>query len=129
MKGRCSMKPVQAYKCDYCNRCFTRPASAHNHEVCCKNNPERKMCVTCKNCLIKEDKSQPLIHIDYGKTQIYGDSPTCVVLNKPIYEKPYFDECDTSGPYEYGETETEIPGTCWNYEYKGYAKFEAEPTV
>lgn len=89
------MKPVQAYKCDFCSRCFTRPASTANHEVACKNNPKRKMCITCTHCKIKEDRT--VVAYEFLGENIYNDSPTCTILNISIQDKPYFiEEVDLS---------------------------------
>jgi hypothetical protein len=116
------MKKVQGYKCDYCHRVFGRPVDAHNHEICCGNNPNSRRCITCINCKIREDKSVKLVEFDHET--LYGSSPTCVISNKPIYDKPYLDECETHGYSDYGGEETPTPGTCWNYEYKGYSGYE-----
>ena len=112
------MKEVTAYKCDYCSRCFTRKVNAMLHERTCKNSPERRMCITCKNCKIKVDVTQP-IESFFGK-MCYNSTPTCLINGIPIYKHPYFEECETT---DYPR-ENPIPRTCWNYEYKGYAKFE-----
>lgn len=115
------MKPVQGYKCDYCHRVFGRPVDAHNHEASCKNNPKSKRCVTCINCKIKRDKSIP--GYEWAGETIFSETPTCLIADKPIYDKPYLDECETT-TYGHSEEERELPGTCFNYEYKGYAGYE-----
>ena len=115
------MKLVQAYKCEFCHRCFGRPVDAHNHEVACKNNPKSKRCVTCKHCSIEPGEMQepPFPGADaYQSTE-----PTCLLKNITVHDGAYFEECEkqTFGCDDEGRG---LPGTCWNYEYKGYAKYE-----
>jgi hypothetical protein len=43
--------------------------------------------------------------------------PYCDYHHLSIYDKPYNIECETATQYD-GQ-EYPIPGTCWNYEYKG----------
>jgi hypothetical protein len=124
---------VIAYKCDYCHKCFGKRQYAIAHEGCCNNNPARKNCKTCVyGCTGEIDVYVPLTVESYipdssGVNRYPGDEkydgPYCAKFEKPIYQKPYFDECDTDdGCHGYRE-EMPIQGTCWNYKYKGFAKW------
>ena len=109
------MKQVQAYKCDFCPRCFARKVNAIQHEERCKNNPIMRSCKTCKHGVLRAVR-----HIE----ELEILDAYCKKQNMPISDKPYFDECDIScGPY--GE-EIPIPFTCENYEYKGKAEWTKE---
>ena len=116
------MRKVQAYKCDYCGKCFLRPCNAVQHEASCNANPERRNCKTCVHGCIgliyyddpnacypwsdQEDRQQMVPYCDYH--------------NIPIFQKPYNIDCETSAPpYNPNGEETPDPGTCWDYEYKG----------
>lgn len=116
------MKEVKAYKCDFCHRCFGRIVDATNHEKRCKGNPAMRSCITCVHgvsAIVRYDSWE-----DGLEVAAYG--PWCKHLNMDIGCKPYFEECDTAS--RYGVTGDEpMPGTCWNYEYKGYAGWPKEP--
>lgn len=121
---------VSAFKCDHCHRCFGRINNARIHEDACKNNPERRQCITCIHGTIDT------IHAESNHTGFdslsytYHSAPYCAHHGKPITEKPYFIECDSDdggGWYE----ERPLPSTCHHYEYKGkpgWTKREREET-
>lgn len=107
------MKQVQAYKCNYCGRCFLRPCNAVQHESSCDANPERRNCKTCVHgCYGLVNVSEP-----HDTVQMV---PYCDYHGIPIFQKPYNIECDYDTPrYDpYGEG-IPVPGTCCYYEYKG----------
>lgn len=116
---------VKAFKCDWCHRCFTRRNNAETHEVACKNNPERRQCITCVHGIVDE--------LAFEKFTT-NTAPYCDVHNEPVYKKPYFIECDSSGGFDTGEgfwDEKPMPGTCFYYEYKGkpgWTKKQRVPT-
>jgi hypothetical protein len=114
------MEKVIAYKCGYCHRCFGRKVNAMRHEESCGNNPTRRRCITCKHCSLElGEMKYPHFEGDEG----YQDTtPTCLINNIAVHDKAYEQECDTSDYY--GCSERPSPGTCWNYKYKGYAKYE-----
>lgn len=105
------MKQVTAYKCDFCHRVFSRPVNAKQHEDCCKLNPIRCNCRTCIN----------LIDMDVEREGYTGKELCCKLTKTPLYDKPYFIECDEDDFCGYCAP-APMPGTCWNYEYKGEAK-------
>lgn len=124
---------VTAWKCRFCHRCFGKKSSAEIHEAACNNNPKRCNCKTCVHgCTGEIDVYQHLTVESYmpdmmGVNRYPGDEkyngPYCAKSKKPMYEKPYYDECDLDdGCHGYRE-EMPVPGTCWNYEYKGFAKW------
>jgi|LSQX01.1.fsa_nt_gb hypothetical protein len=126
---------VTAYKCDFCHRCFGRLNNARIHEAACKNNPERRQCITCihgtRDAIQVEREHAGFDSISYT----YHSAPYCAHHNNtPIHEKPYFIDCDLAGGYDTGFgwiKERPIPGTCEYYEYKGkpgWTKREREET-
>lgn len=117
------MKAVQAYKCDFCHRCFGRKVDAHNHEVRCNGNPCRRHCKTCVHGILAICGYAEQPEFIFGEqreptTPFYG--PWCDHFDEGMDEKPYFNECDETSAYD------EIrpsPGTCQHYEYKGHVGF------
>lgn len=117
------MKKVQGYKCDYCHRVFGRPVDAHNHEICCGNSPKSKRCMTCKHCSL--ELGEMIKMPDWcGGEGYQSTEPTCLLNNITVHNKCYEYECETDD--RYNEDSYNLPGTCWNYEYKGYAKYEKQ---
>lgn len=106
---------INAYQCDYCNRKFYRKVDAVNHECACKYNPARRSCYTCKLYQKREyTEAVDIPFIGEEPVEITTEKYICTKFNKPIYEKPYFEECDTEGYHD----DNPIPGTCWWYEQK-----------
>ena len=104
---------INAYQCDYCNRTFYRKVDAVNHECACKYNPARRSCYTCK--LYQKPEYKEVVESPFigGEPyEITTEKFICTKFNKPIYEKPYFEECETGG---YNDDQP-IAGTCWWYE-------------
>ena len=114
------MKLVQGYKCEYCHRVFGRPVDAHNHEICCPDNPKSKRCMTCKHCSLELGRT--IAPPFCGAEEYQTTEPTCLLNNITVHEKCYEEECETVDLYE-GDYRS-LPGTCFNYDYKGYAKYE-----
>ena len=111
-------KMVEAYKCDWCSRCFGRKCDVNRHEEACNNNPVRQHCKTCVNGLWTViSQTEDAFDRDYP-VDLYG--PFCGYHNKPIFEKPYYIECDTHNYGGWGP-ERPVPGTCLAYKYKGKA--------
>lgn len=114
---------TKAWKCNYCSRCYARKGTATVHENACKKNPERHHCATCVHGVLAQNViiTEPLTVESYmpghePEKHAYG-GPICAYHMVPINEKPYFIECDTDEFF--GQDEHPVPGTCWNYEYKG----------
>ncbi|MGI6689851.1 MAG: hypothetical protein ACOX63_03215 [Christensenellales bacterium] len=129
---------IKAFKCDWCPRCFTRRNNAELHEAACKNNPKRRQCITCVHGTVDELKiptPRPWAPDDFYTTTT---APYCAIYKMPIHAKPYFIECDIredgNSRFSYDEEFPDsppIPGTCWNYEYKGkpgWTKKQRMPT-
>ena len=124
---------VRAWKCDYCHRCFGKKHYAESHEGFCNNNPERRNCKTCVyGCTGEIDMLVPLTIESYmpdesGVNRYPGDDkyngPYCARSKKPIFAKPYYDECETDDGCGGNREEMPIQGTCFNYKYKGCAKW------
>lgn len=111
------MEQVNAWKCEFCNRVFLRRVSTHNHEVACGNNPLRRHCITCVHSELAP--TYPFEHDRLRREMV----PWCAFHDAPLHSKPYYLECDTdNGDNGYRE-EAPLPGTCWHYEYKGYARW------
>lgn len=105
---------VDAWKCAFCSRCYMKKCTAVIHENACKKNPDRHHCATCVHGIMVD--YHVVVESQYPEEHGYG-GPMCAYHEKPIRDMPYFQECDTTGgPYE---DEYPMPGTCWNYEYKG----------
>lgn len=124
------MKKVEAWKCDFCPKCYTNRRSTATHQRVCRNNPTRHNCVTCAHSRMEYVvKNYPSPNDYYQPAEIY--EPWCDYHEKPIGEKPYFIDCDEdqicSGDEAYyrdldpDEVFRCKPGTCHHYEYKGYA--------
>jgi len=101
------MKKVEAFKCDYCHRCFGRAVDAINHERACQRNPARRACKTCEWSAFK------VIAVSDC-----GDGRTCEheelwcnhpKVNKPMSDKPYYQDCDFNELYR---NLVPVPGTC-----------------
>ena len=108
---------VQAWKCDYCNKVTISAGSTAAHEAFCKKNPNNRYCVTCAKCYyehVEEDQD--------GASPYSHDVLWCRQYDKPIYEKPYFEECETEESYGYSRN---IPCTCAEYEQKRERKEDA----
>ena len=113
---------VEAYKCDWCGRMFGRACNASQHECRCKNNPAKRHCITCKHSFYKE----PELEGDFF-AQGYGEEPHgawCRERNMSIKDKPYLVECDVDNHGGYTK-DYPVPWTCMNYEYQGFAGWEA----
>ena len=119
---------TKAWKCSYCSRCFVNKGVATNHESACKRNPERQHCATCIYGIelrepreLKETLTIETYFCGIGSNiqrepQTYC-GPWCAYHEAPMTERPYYIECDTDdNPYY---EEQPMPGTCWNYKYKG----------
>lgn len=102
---------VLAWKCNYCNKVTISAGSTAAHEAYCKKNPKNKFCVTCAKCyynhVFEESCSEYVTPWEH-------DVMWCRQYDKPIYEKPYFEECETEDHYECEPTN--IPCTCAEYE-------------
>lgn len=110
------MKKVEAWKCDFCERVYTRSVSTANHQRACRCNPARRNCITCKHSRL-EMILREYSPLNIEPTEVWA--PWCSQHEKQISEKPYFDECEL---IQNDHTEDEpIPGTCFYYEYKGCA--------
>lgn len=96
------MKPITAYKCDYCHRCFGRTVDAANHERSCKYNPSRRACATCVHCVKQKDEGECTLQ-------------WCKHYNEPLRDKPYFHECEEAVVYH---EIILVPGTCSQYKAK-----------
>ena len=116
---------TKAWKCSFCSRCFVNKGVAVNHESACKRNPERRHCATCVFG-IRLDNPKKIIQpltiesymLGFGMEPDGYCGPWCAYHEKPIFEEPYFIECEIDdNPYY---EERPIPGTCRNYKYKGY---------
>ena len=105
---------VEAYKCDFCHRCFMRLVNANSHEKACNNNPERRHCKTCVHGVLGVIAQHNDI-FDRAVVDDYG--PLCNYHKIPMSRKPYYIECGTYDN-DYGPDEP-MPGTCLAYEYKG----------
>lgn len=114
------MISVQAYKCGWCGRCFLNPGNARSHEASCRNNPERRNCITCTHGVwgVVGMMEPPF----EGAAAVERHGPCCDEYHKPISEKPYFIDCEED-EYDlgFGNNVVKCPGTCQGYEYKGYA--------
>ena len=106
------MEEVRAYKCDFCSRCFVRKCNAAQHEPNCKNNPVMRTCKTCVH------GSWRIIE-GIGEMERFG--AYCDYHDTPVFEKPYFIECDVA-QQDYG-TEMKVPFSCQGYEYKGKSEW------
>ena len=100
------MKKVEAFKCDYCHRCFGRAVDAANHERYCNMNPDRKHCKTCAHFGYKTQRID-----EYDQKFAY-----CLKLDIPMSDQPYYTECGCG--YNYDGSEYHLPGTCEHYEQK-----------
>ncbi len=109
---------TKAWKCSFCSRCFMKKGTAVSHEAACKRNPERRHCATCVYGVMIGDYHDLIgetVALDLERIPYIG--PWCAYHKQPMSEKPYYIECDTDdNPYY---EEQPIPGTCWNYKYKG----------
>ena len=112
-------KAVEAYKCDWCSRCFGRKCDVNRHEEACRNNPERHYCITCVHGVLDTSyKDTNFLDTPLESQPKYG--PFCDYYGEYIHEKPYYIDCETNNTDGWGP-EYNIPGTCENYEYKGKA--------
>ena len=127
------MKRAQAYQCDFCTRCFARPSNATQHERSCQANPARRNCKTCVHgCIGTIDRKEPVTW-DYD-TRLCRDVPDysfygayCDYHNVPIHEAPFNIECETAAPHcNPNGDEIPVPGTCWEYKYKGKCGWTAK---
>jgi hypothetical protein len=116
---------VEAWKCDYCSRCFVKKACAKIHERACQNSPLKKSCKTCK-WMGKRERNQLI-----GGEDIQYTVLCCLFHNKDFEDKPYFEFCEEEPKSHYSDYGPEpdeydgcIPFTCKAYEYKGYAAWE-----
>jgi hypothetical protein len=117
-------KKVEAWKCDWCHRCFGRLCDANRHEKACNINPLRRNCKTCVHGILaivgwdSDYQGDPVI-------ERYG--AYCGYHNKPMSEKPYYIDCEEGQDEYYGDSK--MPGTCDHYEYKGKAEWTIEEVV
>ena len=111
--GEKRMKKVEAFKCDYCHRCFGRPVDATNHERACQGNPVRRACKTCKwsgyHTITDADGINGLT---WEHQELWCNHPD---IDRPMSDKPYFEDCDFENRYN---ELVPIPGTCEHYEQK-----------
>jgi hypothetical protein len=69
----------------------------------------------CRTCVHSGLTVLETIEIGDG-TEVEITTPACHYHGKLICDKPYEIDCETTGdPFP----ERPIPGTCWDYEYKG----------
>ena len=101
---------VQAWKCNYCNKVTISAGSTAVHEAFCKKNPNNRYCVTCAKCYYEHVVEELDSQTPYGHDVMW-----CKQYDKPIYEKPYFEECETEDSYGYSRN---IPCTCAEYDQK-----------
>lgn len=117
---------ITAFQCNYCRKVSRTKAGILNHEASCKWNPARRSCHTCKHCNLNAEISSemPPDEIAFfealGATQTHYTYKTmlCKHFNKPVSEKPYFDDCDHYNvPESYEEDmDRPMPGTCMWWE-------------
>lgn len=100
---------VEAWKCDYCNKVTISAGSTAAHEAYCKKNPNNRYCQTCEKCYYEH-----VVEENWGHDVMW-----CKQYNKPIHEKPYFEECDMQDEY-YGRESYPIPCTCHEYERRSF---------
>jgi len=81
------MKQVEAWKCDYCSRVSRTKTGMMRHEAACKNNPEKRFCVTCIHGCIGVVGQEPFLYDRDFSVDVHA--PFCDYHNKPIFEKPY----------------------------------------
>lgn len=103
---------VLAWKCNYCNKVTISAGSTAAHEAHCKHNPKRKYCITCEKCYYKHVVEEPDSPTPYAHDVMW-----CRQYDKPIYEKPYYDDCQMQEE-DYGEEPYPIPCTCRGYEQR-----------
>jgi hypothetical protein len=122
------VKMVEAWQCDFCNKTSAFKAALANHERACKNNPERRHCITCIHGveIPMAEVFKPLTiqsyMPDFDNTPDVYAGPWCDFHKMPIREKPYFVDCDWHDvPHDEGWPE---PWTCEHYEYKGHAGWD-----
>lgn len=116
---------TKAWKCKFCSRCFVNKGVAINHEAACKKNPERRHCATCVHGIMLKDarKLKESLTVEsyipgYEERAETYCGPWCAFHEQPMSKSPYFIECETDdNPYY---EERPMPGTCFNYEYKGH---------
>lgn len=103
---------VLAWKCDYCNKVTVSAGSTAAHEAFCKKNPKNRYCATCSKCYSKTvaDNSD-------GEFPFKQEIVWCKQFDKPIHEKPYYDDCQMQEE-DYGSESYPIPCTCRKYEQK-----------
>lgn len=111
---------VEAYKCSFCGRLLKTEYWAKVHEATCRNNPEKRHCITCKHGVF-----ECILPDLYGNGTVkYG--PYCAYFDKPISEEPYFLDCDIMGGVDTGFgplPENPMPYSCMHYENKGKAEW------
>lgn len=98
---------VKAWKCDYCGKAAINRGAISQHEDACANNPRRRHCRTCRHGGFKQVGTGIDEHRELW----------CFEMDKPMSEKPYFEDCDHYGS-PWGDTEQPIPFTCACYERK-----------
>jgi len=99
-------KQVNAFRCDWCTRCFGRKCDVNRHEEACNKNPARRHCKTCVHGVMNF---------------VFG--PYCNYHKTEMQYKPYFIDCETRTNYGFEDNPREMPGTCLYYEYKGKAEW------
>lgn len=114
-----------AWQCNFCHRCFIRKVDACNHEYTCKFNPERRMCFTCKHYEPKKEITQTYppdelaLHEEMGLPLTFTTTVQyCAHFKMPLYEKPYFQECEYYEWYNNGDPIKPMPGSCIYWEPK-----------
>ena len=130
---------ITAYKCCFCSRCFEKRSAASNHERQCNGNPCRHNCKTCIYGVYAMNQPvesleknippvlQKILESDTEAIKLYEEisdycGPFCEYHKRPIYEKPYFIDCDTEMTHI--RDDEPIDGTCHHYKYKGYAGYK-----
>ena len=98
---------ILAWKCDYCNKVTISAGSTAAHEAYCKKNPNNRYCMTCEKCYYEHVVEETGCSMPYEHDVLW-----CEQYNKPIYEKPYFEECETNDSYGFSSN---IPCTCVSY--------------
>lgn len=67
------MKPVQRYKCDYCNHITARVETMERHEIECIHNPNTVNCFMCEfSCVDDREDYTP-----WGGERTIKDVPQC----------------------------------------------------
>ena len=116
---------INAFQCDFCRKVSRTRAGIATHEASCKWNPALRSCHTCNHCDLNAEitvevaaEDADFFDVVFGETQRTYKTMVCKHFNKPVSEKPYFDDCDHYNvPASYEEDmDRPIPGTCMWWE-------------